>query len=136
MKMFLSVVMFLGLALGSFADGPYWAFRVEFKKPHKLIVAIAKYAVRQTPESKLMKQDNKNAVQILVTEAVYDAGYDALTKAEKEAYVDAVIDDTAKADNSSVDAKALIDIIAELTGTPVNEVKQKFKASKKKKEKK
>ena len=135
MKKFLCIVMFLGLALGAFADGKYYAFRVEFKKPHKLIKAITKTAVNQTPESELMTYKGKDAVQILVTKSVYDAGYDALTKAEKEAYVDAVIDVEADADKGSIDSQSLIDVIAELTGTPVNEVKQKFKDAKKTKEK-
>ena len=133
-KIFILMIMSF-VAMSSLADGMYYGFLVELDSPHTLIKDIKNMAVNQTPKSEFRKYKKDVVAFVMVNEAVYNAGYNALSQPTKDAYVDALKDEESEADNSSIDAQALIDVIAELTGTPVGQVKSKFKAAKKDKEK-
>ena len=130
MKKFL-LILIIGPALVGFSYAEdYYVFRVR-AEDDKLMASF----VTDKPDLPLWLTANgkKSYYVMYVSKPQFEAGWNALAQAVKDAGKDTAEDSNSYID---IDAQALIKVIAELTGTDVNTVKQKFKAAKKTKEKK
>ena len=130
----ISIMLIVGSA--SVIADDYYVFKVQSEDD----TLRAGYKTKDPDESLWTPYQNKNKehkvfYRIYVTEVQLNAGWDALAEAVKDAGKDLAKDTASESENSSIDVQALIDVIAELTGTPAGQVKSKFKNAKKEKEK-
>jgi len=81
-------------------------------------------------------QDNLNGQGVQFTWKIENPPSKAVLDALDPAVVeDFIKDKDADPDKSTIDTQAIMGVIAELTGTPIKDVKKKFKKAKKEKEK-